>query len=196
VSALHARRWPEFGYAWLAFGTILSLSGLFAAAIPEITAEDFRWSPTLIAIVVGTALVAGAALALARGRDRWEPLGALVTTAVGLLLVLWEAGANAQNVGAQDWAHAAVSVLLYVLVAGWFAVLGVLRDQPWLTWIATAFLVVFTTFQSFAVFAQIITGAWLFVVLGLIFVATGYLFDRARREVVATLDDSPEGRTR
>jgi hypothetical protein len=42
---------------------------------------------------------------------------------------------------------------------------------------------VFTTFQSFAVFAQIIEGAWLFVVLGLVFLGSGYLFDRARREL-------------
>ena len=33
----------------------------------------------------------------------------------------------------------------------------------------TALVVLFTTFQSFAVFAEIIQGAWLFLVLGLIF---------------------------
>ena len=49
-------------------------------------------------------------------------------------------------------------------------------------------LVVFTTFQSFAVFAAIIQGAWLFVVLGLVFLGTGLLFDRARRGIAATLE--------
>ena len=49
-------------------------------------------------------------------------------------------------------------------------------------------LVVFTTFQSFAVFAAIIQGAWLFVVLGLVFLGTGFLFDRARRGISANLE--------
>ena len=66
--------------------------------------------------------------------------------------------------------------------------LGILRDSWRLTALATAGLVVFTTFQSFAVFAQIIQGAWLFVVLGLVFLGTGYGFDRARRELAATLE--------
>jgi hypothetical protein len=47
---------------------------------------------------------------------------------------------------------------------------------------------VFTTFQSFAVFAPIIEGAWLFVVLGLIFLGTGFTFDRARRHLAAALE--------
>jgi hypothetical protein len=62
-------------------------------------------------------------------------------------------------------------------------VLGIRRSSDWLTYLALAALVVFTTFQSFAVFAQIIQGAWLFVVLGLVFLGSGYLFDRARREL-------------
>ena len=56
------------------------------------------------------------------------------------------------------------------------------------TALATAALVVFTTFQSFAVFARIVTGAWLFLLLGVVFLATGVLFDRARRGIAATLD--------
>ena len=61
--------------------------------------------------------------------------------------------------------------------------LGIRRSSDRLTYLALAALVVFTTFQSFAVFAQIIEGAWLFVVLGLVFLGSGYLFDRARREL-------------
>jgi uncharacterized membrane protein YgcG len=68
------------------------------------------------------------------------------------------------------------------------AALGTLRDSPRLTALATAALVVFTTFQSFAVFARIVTGAWLFLLLGVVFLATGFLFDRARREIAATLE--------
>ena len=37
------------------------------------------------------------------------------------------------------------------------------------------------------------TGAWLFVVLGTVFLGSGFLFDRARRELVQALDtDTPD----
>ena len=49
-------------------------------------------------------------------------------------------------------------------------------------------LVIFTTFQSFAVFARIIEGAWLFVILGVVFLATGFLADRARRRLAIELE--------
>ena len=69
------------------------------------------------------------------------------------------------------------------------AILGVQRDSRRLTWVATAALVVFTTVQSFAVFAEIVEGAWLFVLLGLVFAGTGWLADRARRELAKSLSD-------
>jgi K+ transporter len=80
-------------------------------------------------------------------------------------------------------------VTAYVALAIAVAVLGTLTDSRRLVAMATVALVVFTTFQSFAVFAQVIQGAWLFVVLGLVFATTGLGFDRARRELVANLDD-------
>jgi hypothetical protein len=83
----------------------------------------------------------------------------------------------------------------YVGAAAWFAVLGVLRDSKRLTFIATAALVVFTTFQAFAVFAAIVQGAWLFVLLGLVFVGTGWLADRARRQLTRTLADDTDAGT-
>lgn len=179
---------PAFAAPWRSIGSGLTLVALFAAAIPQLTSEDYQVSTQLAVIlaVAGVALIA--ALSLCRGRDRWEPIGALVAGLLGMLLILWEAGADPDQVGLADWGHAGLAVAGYVLVAGWIAVLGVLRDEEWLTWIATAALVVFTTFQAFAVFAQIIQGAWLFVLLGVIFLITGYLFDRARREIAATLE--------
>ena len=81
-------------------------------------------------------------------------------------------------------------VLAVALVA-----LGTVREHPALTWMAMVGLVVFTTFQSFAVFAPIVTGAWLFVVLGTVFLGTGFLFDRARRELVQALDPPTTGPT-
>jgi uncharacterized membrane protein len=178
----------SFAAPWRTVGSGLTLIALFAAAVPQLTSDNYQVSTQLVVILVLAAIAFAAALILCRGRDRWEPLGALVASLIGMVLVLWEAGADPDQVGAADWGHAAFAVASYVLVAGWIAVLGVLRDEDWLTWIATAALVIFTTFQSFAVFAQIIEGAWLFILLGVIFLLTGYLFDRARREVVATLE--------
>ena len=97
-------------------------------------------------------------------------------------------------ISAADWGHAAVSVLAYVLLAVGLVALGTVRDRASLIWMAMAGLVVFTTFQSFAVFAPIVTGAWLFVVLGTVFLGTGLLFDRARRELTQALDSgTPAG---
>ena len=43
---------------------------------------------------------------------------------------------------------------------------------------------------SFAIFAAVIQGSVLFVVLGLVFLATGLLFDRARRKLARTLEEA------
>ncbi len=116
----------------------------------------------------------------------------------GVLLVLWEVGADydaADQVGAAGWGHAAAGVLVYVGAAAWYAVLGVLRDSRLLTFLATAALVLFTTVQAFAVFAPIVQGAWLFLLLGLVLVGTGWVADRARRQLARTLSDD-EGANR
>jgi uncharacterized membrane protein len=86
-------------------------------------------------------------------------------------------------------ANAAVSVVVYVVVAVGVAVVGALRESWRLTALATTALVVFTTVQSFSVFAQLLEGAWLFVALGLVFLGTGFGFDRARRRLVAAVTD-------
>lgn len=177
-----------FAAAWRTFASGFTLMALFAAAIPQLTSDHFHVGAQLVVIGGLSAALLVAALLVGRGRDRWEPLGALAAALIGVVLVLWEAGADPDKVGLADWAHAGFAVVAYVLVAGWIAILGVLRDEDWLTWIATAALVVFTTFQSFAVFAQIIQGAWLFILLGVIFLITGFGFDRARREVAASLE--------
>lgn len=190
VSVLHRRFEPAgFAVVWREVGALLVLVGLFVAAVPDVDGGDFRMTATLlVAVLVAVAL---AALALALGRDvtRLLPLGALAVASVGTGLVAWETDrVTGGSIGAGDWLQAALSVAAYVLVAGAVAALGILRDSPRLTWLALAALVVFTTFQSFAVFSQVITGAWLFVVLGLVFVGSGLVFDRARRELESTLE--------
>ena len=188
VAALHERWLVRFGPPWREVGAAAALAMLFAAALPYVTLEDFTWSRWLVAGLVVAGVAATAAALLARGRERLEPLGAVAVVAVSVALVLWDTGADTAELDVADWAHAGLSVAVYVVVAVGVAVLGILRDSWRLTALAMIGIVVFTTFQSFAVFAQIIEGAWLFVVLGLIFLGTGYGFDRARRELANTLE--------
>lgn len=188
IGTLHERGLRRFGPAWREVGAGLALAALFVAALPSVTRAEFAWTLWLVVGAGVAAVAAGAAIAMVRGYPRLEPVGALAVLAASVLMVLWEAGDDPEVLSLVDWAHAAISVAVYVLVAVGVAVLGILRNSWRMTALATAGLVVFTTVQSFAVFAQIIQGAWLFVALGLVFLGTGYLFDRARRELAATLE--------
>jgi uncharacterized membrane protein len=187
LAAVQERWDPSFSVPWREIGVVLLLIGLFAAAVPSVDSEDFLWTPALIVGVILAAVAAAVGIAFGCGRARLEPAGALLFSGIAIGLVLWEAGNDSSRVDAQAWLHAGVSVAAYVAAAAGVAVMGLLRDSGRLTAAALIALVIFTTFQSFAVFAQIIQGAWLFVVLGVIFLATGYLFDRARRQLAATL---------
>ncbi|GCD90776.1 DUF2157 domain-containing protein [Nocardioides sp. LS1] len=191
LAVVHQRWLRGFAAPWREAGALLALVGLFVAALPFVDAAHFAWTPALAMVVAAAGAAAVAALVLASGTDRFEPLGALAVSGIAIGLVLWDAGSDTDaplTTGAV--LHAVLSVVVYVLAAVAVAVVGTLRDSWRLTGLATAALVVFTTFQSFAVFARVITGAWLFLLLGLVFLATGVLFDRARREIAANLEDA------
>lgn len=191
LAVLHDRRIDAFAWTWRTVAGGMALLAMFVAAVPDIGGDGVAWSAWL----VGTLVIAGVAVtaaALTRpGLRVLEPLGAVVVLAAATLLGLWTTGTDTSDIDAGDWAHAAVSVLAYVVLAVALVALGTVRDHPPLTWMAMVGLVVFTTFQSFAVFAPIVTGAWLFVVLGTVFLGTGFLFDRARRELASALDSTP-----
>lgn len=190
LAAAHPRRLPsELGDLWRELGVLLGLAGLFTAALPFVTVDDFAWNPYLVGGLVAAVLAVGAGTVLGRGLDRVEPLGAVGVGVLAVLLVVWDTGADTDGaLTTGDWLHAVVSVLVYVVVAVGVAVLGTLRDSWPLRALATGGIVLFTTFQSFAVFARIIDGAWLFLVLGLVFLGTGVLFDRTRRTLVAAIE--------
>ncbi|PUA81599.1 DUF2157 domain-containing protein [Nocardioides currus] len=192
VAVVHDRGLTRFGQVWRAAGALLGMVSLFVAAVPYTTTDGFRWSGWLFAALVAAGVAAGAALLVARGRARLEPLVAVAVVGVAGLMVLWDTGTDTSSVGAADWAHAAVGVVAFVALAVALVALGTLRDHPMLTVVAMVGLVVFTTFQSFAAFAAIVQGAWLFLVLGLVFLATGFAFDRARREIAASLEDTEQ----
>ncbi len=192
LAVIHDRGLTRFGQVWRSVGALLGMVSLFIAAVPSTTTDDFEWNGWLVAsLVVASALVA-IALAIARGRARLEPLVAVAVVVVAVLMVVWDTGIDTSDVDAADWAHAAVSVVAFVALAVALVAIGTLRDNPALTVIAMVGLVIFTTFQSFSVFAAIVEGAWLFLVLGLIFLATGFLFDRARREIAASLEEADQ----
>jgi uncharacterized membrane protein len=191
LALVHDGRLPSFAWTWRTVAGGMALLALFVAAIPDVGSDEVTWGLwlTLALSAAGVALVA--TLAVRPGRRLLEPAGAVLVLGVAFGLASWQTGTDTTSVDAADWAHAAVSVAAYVVLAVGLVALGTVREHQPLTWMAMAGLVVFTTFQSFAVFAPIVTGAWLFVVLGTVFLGTGFLFDRARRGLAQALDTDP-----
>ncbi|QCX28461.1 DUF2157 domain-containing protein [Nocardioides jishulii] len=189
LAALDDTHHRAFAAVWRATGAALLLAGLFISALPvddDFTLSGQWWNLTL----VGLAVVALAAGAL-RGRERTshvELAGGVVTLLLALLLAAWSAGASVEEMTLATWAHTAVAVVGYVALAVGVAVLGTLRDSRTLTSISTLALVIFTTSQSFTVFAAVIEGAWLFLFLGLVLLGTGWAFDRGRRRLAAAIE--------
>jgi uncharacterized membrane protein len=192
LAVLHDGRPGRFGWWWRLLAAGFALVTLFAAAVPDVGTDEARWSTWLVAEVVVAAVAAVAAVAVAARngnvRRALEPLGAVAVLLVAVPLAVWDVSTDVTDLDAASTARAGLSVVAYAVLAVAIAALGTVREHRALTGLAMTGLVVFTTFQSFAVFAPIVTGAWLFVVLGTVFLGTGYLFDRARRELVAALD--------
>ena len=175
-----------FAAPWRELGAALVLVGLFVAALPyawgEATGGWQLW------VGLGVALLLAAPAVLRGDRvDRLEVGLALVALALTAALALWRYDSSVLDSGALPpgaWARAVLAVVAYVVVASGYAVLGGMRDTGRLTWLATAALVVFTTVQAFAVFAPVLSGAALFLALGVVLLATGVLADRGRRRLV------------
>ena len=201
-----------FGRAWRLVAGIVALVGVFIAALPAVSLEAAPW-PTRASWLLGAAavvtVVALCAVLLTRritspgapgatgsgtsAAGRRGPLGeiaaAVLIAAAAGALSWWRTGggldALLQQGGptAEQWARTAGAVLVFVAAAGWQAVLGAARDQGELTAVALAALVVFVTVQSFAVFAPIVSGATLFLVVGAVLVGSGLGAERLRRSL-------------
>ncbi len=180
------RDWRPLGVPWREIGALLALGALFGAALPF---ADERGSGTpLLWVALGVAVVL-AAVAVATGErlGRLEVGLAALVLALVVVLALWRPAANpttATDLAPLDWVRAFVAVAAYLGVASGYAVLGGLRDSDRLTWAATAALVLFTTTQAFAVFAPILSGAVLFLAVGVVLLVTGVLADRGRRRLL------------
>lgn len=208
VAVLHQAGWRQaFAGAWRVVGTLLALSGIFVAALP--IDDDMSWTwwflvgaVVVLAAAVGATWVTGSVgrspssspaggPALWQFGEVWVPV-ALVVAGVGVSLwdpVGQESAMAGDTAGLSSAAYlrSVLSVLGFLAAAGWLAVVGVLREAPALTWLAAAGLVVFTTFQSFAVFAPIVSGAVLFLAVGVVLLVTGVLVDRGRRALTSSL---------
>ncbi|WP_392544773.1 DUF2157 domain-containing protein [Oryzobacter telluris] len=184
ANAVLGRR--EMAPPWREIGALIVLVGLFVAALP------YAWGEpgTSWALWVGlAAAVVVAALAALRGDrlDRLEVGLAALALAMTVGLALWRFDTESlqpDDLGAGAWVRAFLAVAAYLVVASGYAVLGGMRDTGRLTWLATAALVVFVTTQAFAVFAPILSGATLFLVVGVVLLGTGVLADRGRRRLV------------
>jgi uncharacterized membrane protein len=191
MAALHDRGRESFAQVWRLAGGILVLGGLFVAAVPQIGDRELGWSPLLVGSLVIAALLVTVAVARTDGLPRWEVLASALIVPIGLALVAWDPHVeDLAAVSGEAWLSAFVSIAVYVVAAGAVAVDGSVRDQTLLVVLATGALVVFTTMQSFAVFAPIMSGAILFLLLGVLLLATGFVFDRARRGVAANLGEA------
>lgn len=186
LGRLHAGSAGHFATLWRLAGAIGALVALFVAALPwGYELDDSSWLGWT-AVGVGV-LFAVVGLVRGTGSGRLEAVAGVAALAPALAIGAWSSSAS-NGIGAADWGRAIVSVVVFVLVAAAVAAVGVLRDEPHLTWLAVAALTVFTTVQGFSVFAEIITGAWLFVALGVLFAGTGWIADRGRREMAEALE--------
>lgn len=187
VAVLHPPGWRAFGRLWLALGAVMSLIGAFAAALPFSDGSS-GWSGGL---TLGIVLVLGLAAAALWRSTRQEQVE--VGLAVGALLVgtamsLWRPmrfsdGMVPDELSAEMWLRTGLAILVFLVIAGGWAVVGARRELPVVSAAAMVGVVVFTTFQSFAVFAPIISGATLFLAVGTVMILTGVVAERARRRI-------------
>lgn len=188
-----ARWWPAVGLPWREFGAAFALIGLFTSAIPEFgidrTASWLTWAVLGLAVALGAgALVFGARLA------RFEVGLALLALVLGGALAGWSAASSADvalpEAGGMGTLRSVVAVLVYLVIAVGYAVLGTLRDSWRIVAVAMAALVAFVTFQAFAIFAPILSGATLFLLVGGVLIVTGILADRGRRRIAASAKEA------
>ncbi|MEU6716094.1 DUF2157 domain-containing protein [Nonomuraea sp. NPDC046802] len=179
-------RLARFAGPWRLAGVLLSLSGLFIAAFPGADADGAFESPALWSGLAAAAIAIIAVL-LTRREGRWEALAVAGMIGLALLLVIWTPQGDHGYIGwfgAEQTARALVGTLAYVLAAAWFAIVAARRDLSSLVYLATAALVLFVTVQSFAVFQPLLTGAALFLALGVVFIGTGFLANYARHRLM------------
>lgn len=181
----------RFAAPWSQAGSLLLLVALFAVALPDVAREGMSLpGVVMVGLVLALAAAAGVALTLADTHGRRELGAAAAMLLAGLLLLAWapedsRAADGGDLLTGAELLHALVGTAVYLATAIWFAVVGAERERPALTNLATVGLVLFVTVQSFGVFAPLLSGAALFLVVGLVLIGVGIAADRGRRRLVA-----------
>ncbi|MDO5502245.1 MAG: DUF2157 domain-containing protein [Actinomycetia bacterium] len=194
ISVLHPDSWEDFAALWLTAGVVLSLAGVFTAAVPE-SGSIHDWSGALTAgVILALALVVAAAWQATPTQQRELAL-AVASLVGGLVLTLWRpfhvsSGMTPDDYTLPMWLRTGLAIVIFLLLAGAWAMHGARRRMPAITFAATFAVVIFITFQSFAVFAPIISGATLFLVVGAVMIASGVIADRARRRIESQVRES------
>lgn len=189
VATLHPQQWRGFGRLWLCVGAVMSLVGVFAAALPYGEGDGLPWAGALGAGVILVIGVAAAAVWRSTANDQLAIAVAVIALLVGAALSLWtpfsssSMGMIPDEFSFEMWLRTGLAIVIFLAVAGGWAVVGAREALPVLSVIATAAVVVFVTFQSFAVFAPIISGATLFLLVGTVMIITGVVAERARRRI-------------
>jgi len=193
VAALHQVRWRGgFAPPWRLAAALLTLVGLFIAALPRLGEVVLPTGPVVWSGIGLALLTAVGALVVADRTGRREVLAVLAAAVLGTLLLLWQPDGptGPSQLTGEGLLRAVAAIVVYLLASAWLAALGVLRDAGGLTQLATGALVVFTVVQSFAVFEPILSGAALFLMLGAVLAVAGYLVDRGRRRLVADVAEA------
>lgn len=86
-------------------------------------------------------------------------------------------------------------MVVYLVAAVWFAVLGVLRDLTWLTSVAGVALVVFVLAQSGVLFVEILPASVVFLLIGVLLLGLGLLVERGRRHLVTLVRENVDDPT-
>lgn len=178
--------WRDLAVPWREVGALLTLVALFIAALPYAWGDPQADVMLLVGLAIAVVL-AGVTFLRGDRLDRLEVGLAALALVLTVGLSLWRFDSDVVDTAdlpAAALLRAVLSVIAYLAVASGYAVLGGMRDSGRLTWLATAALVVFVTVQAFAVFAPIVSGAALFLIVGVVLIGTGVLADRGRRRLV------------
>lgn len=188
LAALHGSWLPAFAPLWREAGALLVLVAVTVGVLPFVTTEGWTPGPGTWALLAATMALAAAGALRGSSLDRIEVGVAAVALVGTVALVLWEAGSGGRSdLDGAAVLHAVLGIALCAGVAVALAVDGTLRDSSRLVALATAALVLVTTLQAFTVFAPVLEGAWLFLLLGAVLVGTALTFDQGRRRLAAAL---------
>lgn len=186
LAALHPKEWAGFGRLWLTLGAVMSLIGVFAAALPYSDGPR-TWSNGVTAGIVLALGIAAAALWRSSREVQFEIALSVAALVLGMALSLWRPKTyftmTPDAFTPEMWIRTGLAILVYLLVAASWAVVGARRELGVVSAVATVAVVIFTTFQAFAVFAPIVSASILFLIVGAVMLITGVVAERARRRI-------------